>query len=176
MSKLSGLRLVVFGFGVVAMFILTVTSSAQTVSTSGSGSFTNVGYSWQVDQGPGTSGFTTTFKGGVTYTLVTNQIANQTVGVSTTKATQLHEIHGNVSVTVPGSTTIGSIIIELIANNGNILSSSKLAVIGTGSQTVAVSGTFNTPISIPAGTNAFYWRWYVDNPGTQAVNMSLVMN
>ena len=171
MPKSIRLRIVAFSLAAIALSLYTSTASAQN-STSGSGSFTNVGYSWQVDQGT----VTTTFKGGATFTLTSGQVSGQQIAISTHNAATIHEVHGNVTVVVPGSGTNGSIIFELIAANGNSVASVKLDVIGPGSITVPISGTFSTPLTVPAGAGAFSWRWYVDNPGNQSVNMALVMN
>lgn len=167
MSKLIKLRLAGFCFAVLAMFLYSATANAQN-STSGSGSFTNVGYSWQVDQGA----TTTTFKGGATFTLTSGQTSGEQIPINIHNSTTIHEVHGNVTLTVPGSGTNGSIIFELIADNGNSVASVKMDLIGPGSVTVPISGTFTTPLS----ATQFSWRWYVDNPGNQAVNMDLVMN
>jgi hypothetical protein len=167
MSKFIKMRLAVLFFAVLVMFLYTASAGAQS-STAGSGSFTNVGYSWQVDQGA----TTTTFKGGATFTLTSGQVSGEQIAVNIHNSTVIHEVHGNVTLTVPGSGTNGSIIFELITDSGNSVASVKMNLIGPGSVTVPIAGTFSSPLQ----ATSFSWRWYVDEPGNQSVNMALVMN
>jgi hypothetical protein len=166
-SKLIRLRLAGFCFAGLAMFLYAATAGAQN-STSGSGSVTGAAYSWQVDQGT----TTTTFKGGASFNVTQGNPSNQPIAINIHNSTTIHEVHGNITLTVPGTGTNGSIIFELLAANGNSVASVKMDLIGPGSVTVPISGTFPTPLS----ASSFSWRWFVDLPGQQVVNMALVMN
>jgi hypothetical protein len=157
------------GFSLALLAMLFYGSSARAQnSTSGSGSVTGATYSWQVDQGT----TTTTFKGGANFNVTQGNPSGQQIAVNLHNSTTIHEVHGNITLTVPGTGTNGSIIFELLAANGNSVASVKMDLIGPGSVTVPISGTFPTPLS----ASSFSWRWFVDLPGQQLVNMALVMN
>lgn len=151
----------------LSMFLYSSTARAQN-STSGSGSVTGGAYSWQVDQGT----TTTTFTGVASFNVTAGNPSGPQIPVNIHNSTVIHEVHGNITLTVPGSGVNGSIIVQLLADGGNVVAAAKMQKFGTGAVTLPVSGTFPTALT----ATQFSWRFYVDIPGTQIINISLVMN
>lgn len=163
---------------------------AQT-STSGSGSLKDsaghtgkMSFGWQVDHGTKT----TTFTGGAQFNLDSNTTCcGDPIAVNVpAQMITIHEVHGNITLTVPtGATVNGSIIVQLLAygdmDGGNAIVYAKMEKVGSGNVTVPVSGTFPTPLTVSPGASCggqpcLHWLFYVDNPGQQIVNVALVMN
>ena len=167
MPKSKTLRLICFFLVVPVVLLYSRTAQAQN-STSGSGSVTGGGYSWQVDQGT----TTTTFTGGAQFNVTQGHPSGPQILVNIHAPTTIHEVHGNITLTVPGAGVNGSIIVQLLADGGNVVAAAKMEKIGTGAVTLPVSGTFPTPLT----ASSFSWRFFVDIPGQQIINVSLVMN
>jgi hypothetical protein len=158
-------RLIVWVLLAFASVLFSGRALAQTTTT-GSGNGSGYGYSWQVDQGTAT----TTFTGVAQFNVTTPQ--GPQIVVSIHAPTVVHEVHGNITLTVPTSGVNGSIIVQLLADNGNVVAAAKMQKFGTGSVTLPVSGTFPTGLA----ASSYSWRFYVDLPGVQIINMALVMN
>jgi hypothetical protein len=137
-------------------------------STAGSGSLPGGGYSWQVDQGT----TTTTFTGSAQFNVTQGHPSGPQIAVNIHNSTSIHEVHGNITLVVPNAGVNGSIVMSLLGDGGNVIASAKMQKFGTGAVTLPVSGTFPTALS----AGSFSWRFYVDIPGVQIINVSLVMN
>jgi hypothetical protein len=94
-------------------------------------------------------------------------------------ATTVHEVHGNITLTVPegatpkGSTPVnGSIIAQLVGPDNNVIASVKMQQFGPGIATLPISGAFSTALSV----SSLYVAFYVDLPAVQIVHMSLTMD
>jgi hypothetical protein len=133
--------------------------------TSGSGNPTWGNYSWQVTQASATTVvFNATFNTPSGYVSIPLTIPSTPITV--------HEVHGNITLTVPGSGTNGSIIAQLIGSGNNVIASVKMQQSGPRIATVPISGKFYN--ALPA-SNLFV-AFDVDEPGEQIVYISLTMD
>jgi hypothetical protein len=133
--------------------------------SSGSGNPTWGNYSWQVTQASATTVvFNATFNTPSGYVSIPLTIPSTPITV--------HEVHGNITLTVPGSGTNGSIIAQLIDGNNNAIACVKMQQSGPGIATLPISGNFFTPLSV----SSLHVAFYVDLPGVQIVSISLTLD
>jgi hypothetical protein len=124
-------------------------------------------YQWQVDHLGGT-------------TLLTSETGINTppgliqIPVNLPCSATIHEIHGNFSYAVWQSGTCGegSIIAEVLDQNGNAIASANIVQFGKSSIDIPIKGTFGTPLSVTSMTIQFY----APSCGSQTASWSLVMS
>lgn len=124
-------------------------------------------YQWQVDQLAGTT------------TLTTETGSNTPPGllqipVSMACPATIHEIHGNFAYSVWQSGTCGegSILAEVLDQNGNVIAVADIVQFGKSSIDIPIKGVFTTPLSVTAMTIQFY----IPSCGVQTASWSLVMS
>lgn len=142
---------------------------AQTGS-SGSGTTSWGNYSWQVTQTTAT-------------TIVVDATFNTPPGnayvppaapqqpILLPAATTVHEVHGNITLAVPGSGN-GSILAQLKDQANTCIAAVKMQQTGSGVATLPISGSFPTPLSV----SRIYVEFFVDEAAVQIVYMSLTMD
>jgi hypothetical protein len=91
----------------------------------------------------------------------------------------VHEVHGTFTLatwsTWNGSASScgnGSIVAQVLDQNGNAIAAVKLQVLGPGTTNVPITGTFATPLSV----TSLALQWDVDLCGAQTVAYTLVMS
>lgn len=138
-------------------------------STSSNGVInTSYGYhQWQVDQ----LGSVTTFTSESGFSTPPGYV---TVPVTLACAVTIHEIHGNFSFGVfqGGTCGTGSIIAQVLDQNGNALTSLDVIQFGQSSVNLSVKGSFATPLSVTGLRMAFF----VNQCGAQVASWSLSMS
>jgi hypothetical protein len=177
MSRLIRMPSSVLLFAIAIVICLGGRANAQVTSTSGSGTTSFGNFSWQVDRAPITTtinavaGFNTPPPG--------PPAGLFTTPVSVASPFTLHELHGNFALATwptwngnPSSCGNGSIIAQVLDQNGNTLAAVKLQVLGPSTTNVPIEGTFSTPLSITSLT----LQYDVDLCGAQTVSLALVMS
>ena len=166
MMKLTKLRTRILFLTLAAAALLCTGADAQK-PTSGSATKPWGAYNWQVDQGTKTTTITAEATFNTPPGLV--QITVPIPGPMT-----VHEVHGNCSLAVPqgGSKGNGSILEEVRDQSGNALVAVKLEQFGPSTTNVPITGTF--PNGLPV--TSLQLQFFVDEPGTQIVTVSLVMS
>lgn len=169
-------RLTALLFVVAIMTALGAHANAQVTSTTGSGTTSFGNYSWQVDRAPVTTtlsavaGFSSPPPGGFFQPPLVNVASPFTV----------HEVHGTFSLVTfntfdPNNSSScgnGSIVAQVLDQNGNAIAAVKLQVLGPGTTNVPITGTFTTPLSV----SQLALQYDVDLCGPQTVTFSLVMS
>ena len=171
MSKLFKAQLVIL---LAAAVFLGLQAQAQVTSTTGSGTTSFGNFSWQVDRAPitttlnATAGFNTPPPGNLF-----------TTNVNVASPFTIHEIHGTFTLVTWNAWTgsqsscgNGSIIVQVIDQNGNAIASIKLQVLGPNTTNVPIEGTFSTPLSV----TAMQLQFNVDQCGPQTISLALVMS
>jgi hypothetical protein len=122
-------------------------------------------YSWQVDQA--TSSLT--FVADATFTSAPGLVQ---IPVPLSYAATVRHIQGSVSLSVPTTGVNGSIIALLRDQNGNAIAAVKMQQFGDATATVPINATLSSDLSV----TSLQLLYYIDEPGTQIVHMSFVMN
>lgn len=122
-------------------------------------------YSWQLDQATANMTFTAQARFDHPPGLVQ-------VPVRISHATIVRHVHGAVSLQVPTIGVNGSIIAMLCDQSGNAIAAVKMQQFGNATGTVPIDATLSSDLSV----TSLQLQYFVDEPGTQIVNMSLVLN
>lgn len=124
-------------------------------------------YQWQVDQLAGTTTLTTETGFSTPPGLVQ-------IPVSMACPATIHEMHGNFAYAVWQSGTCGegSIIAQVLDQNGNAIASVDLAQFGKSSLNIPLKGTFATPLSV----TSMLIQFYAPSCGSQTASWSIVMS
>jgi hypothetical protein len=124
-------------------------------------------YQWQVDQ----LGVTTVF---TSETGITTAPGLVQVSVNIPCPTTIHEIHGNFAYAVWQSGTCGegSIIAQVLDQNGNAIAVANIVQFGKSSIDIPIKGTFATPLSV----TSLEMQFYIPSCGSQTASWSIAMS
>jgi hypothetical protein len=165
-------------FVIAIMTLVGIHASAQVNSTVGSSPNPFGSISWQIDRAPVTT--TVHAVAGVNSQAPPAPQPNFFQAQATPASPfTVHEIHGNFALVAfnpfdgtIGSCGNGSIVAQILDQNGNAIAAVKLQVLGPGTTNVPITGTFSTPLSV----TSLFLQYDVDLCGPQTVTLSLVMS
>lgn len=174
MSELTKMRSAALLFTIAIVVCLGAHANAQVTSSSGSGATSFGNFGWQVDRAP----ITATINAVAGFNVPPPNNFFQTTA-SVPSPFTLHELHGDFVLATwstwngnASSCGNGSIIAQVLDQNGNTLAAVKLQVLGPGTTNVPITATFSTPLSV----TALILQYNVDLCGPQTVAFALVMS
>lgn len=87
-------------------------------------------------------------------------------------AATIRHVQGSVSLSVPTAGVNGSIIAMLRDQNGNAIAAVKMQQFGDATATVPIDATLSNDLPV----TSLQLLYYVDEPGTQVVSLTFVLN
>jgi hypothetical protein len=161
-------------FMMLILMTASIHASAQVASTHDSLTNSFGSFTYQVDRAP------------ITTTLSATAGFNSPPGflqpftpVNVASPFTVHEVHGTFSLVTfnafdgtNGSCGNGSVVAQVLDQNGNAIAAVKLQVLGPGTTNVPITGTFVTPLSV----SSLFLQYDVDLCGPQTITISLVMS
>jgi hypothetical protein len=161
-------------FMILTLVTASIPASAQVSSTSGSTTTSFGSFTYQVDRAP----ITTTLSAYAGFNSPPGFFAPWT-SLNVASPFTVHEVHGTFSLVTfnafdgtTGSCGNGSVVAQVLDQNGNAIAAVKLQVLGPGTTNVPITGTFVTPLSV----SSLVLQYDVDLCGPQTITLSLVMS